>query len=471
MGYIYGMELDPDGCYAAIQTRDARFDGVFFTGVLSTGIFCRPVCPARTPGRDRVRFYPSAAAALDAGFRPCRRCRPDAAVGSPAWNGPAEVVGRAIRAIDRGALDGGHTVDDLADACGVSSRHLARLFTDHVGSTPAQVASTRRVLLAHRLLLDTSLSMADVAFASGFGSVRQFNDVIRRHLGETPGAIRQHGQRGRARRAHAAGGPLTLQIAVRAPWNPAPLAAFLGARALPGVEAVVDGVYERRLPQGRVAVDLFADPVAVAVELTDLSALPGILGSVRALLDTDAPTEAIEQHLCAAVPHVRDIVASQAGLRVPGPWDPWETGARVVLGQQVSVAAATTLAGRLVTAAGGAFPSPEMLADGDLLSSVGMPSRRKRAVQTLARAVAAGDVSFTGPVAATRGALQRLDGIGPWTVEVMALRALRDPDAFPASDLGVRRALQSRSIHDLGDADAARPWRSYLTIHLWEMIR
>lgn len=467
MGYIYRMELDHDGCYAAIQARDARFDGAFFTGVLSTGIFCRPVCPARTPRRDRVRFYPSAAAALDAGFRPCRRCRPDAAVGSPAWVGAAELVGRALQAIDRGGMDGGRSADDLARACGVSSRHLTRLFAQHVGSTPAQVATSRRVLLAHRLLLDTSLSIADVAFASGFGSVRQFNDVVRRQLGQPPSAIRRSRRPGRAPRQ----GPLSLRVAVRRPWHPEPLLAFLAARALPGLEVVTGGVYERRLSDGTVRVDLRSDPVTMTLDLEELSGLPAVLGSVRALLDTDAETTAIEDHLSLAVPELAPAIAANTGLRVPGPWDPWETAVRVVLGQQVSVSAATTLAGRLVTAAGGRFPTPSELAEGDLLSAVGMPERRKRAVQVVAQAVASGDVSLTGPIAPTRIALQRLDGIGPWTVEVIAMRALRDPDAFPHTDLGVRRALEHTGLLRLGAAEAASPWRSYLTMHLWEMTR
>ena len=461
------MELDHDGCYAAIQARDARFDGAFFTGVLSTGIFCRPVCPARTPRRDRVRFYPSAAAALEAGFRPCRRCRPDAAVGSPSWVGTAELVRRALHAIDRGAMDGGRSAEDLARACGVSSRHLNRLFTQHVGSTPAQVATSRRVLLAHRLLLDTSLTIADVAFASGFGSVRQFNDVVRRQLGETPNVIRRSRRRRRARSQ----GPLSLRVAVRRPWHPEPLLAFLAARALPGLEVVTGGVYERRLPDGTVRIDLQSDPVAMTVDVEDLSGLPAILGSVRAMLDTDAETTTIQDHLCRAVPELARTIAANPGLRVPGPWDPWETAVRVVLGQQVSVAAATTLAGRLVTAAGGRFPAPQELADGDLLATIGMPDGRRRAVQMLAQTVAGGDLSFDGPIAPARIALQRVDGIGPWTVEVIAMRALRDPDAFPNTDLGVRRALQRLDLGHLAEADDARPWRSYLTMHLWEMTR
>jgi len=464
------MDLDHDDCYAAIQARDARFDGVFFTGVLSTRIFCRPVCPARTPRRDRVRFYPSAASAMSAGFRPCRRCRPDAAVASPAWVGSVDIVGRALQAIDRGAMDGGRTVEDLAHDCGVSARHLARLFTDHVGSTPAQVATTRRTLLAHRLLLDTRLTTAEVAFAAGFGSVRQFNDVMAQAFGLTPTTLRR-ADRTASRQGGRATGPLSLQIAVRRPWNPGPLAAFLQARALPGLETVADGVYERRTATGSVRIDLFADPVRMEVDLDDLRALTGIIGSARAMLDADAETSTIERHLGSAVPALVARIAAQSGLRVPGPWEPWETAVRAVLGQQVSVAAATTLAGRLVAAAEGVFPAAEDLADGEMLAAVGMPASRRRAVAALAGTVADGDLSLAGPVAPTRAVLARLPGIGPWTVEVIAMRALRDPDAFPATDLGVRRGLDALGLDDLGDAAGARPWRSYLTMHLWETNR
>ena len=354
------------------------------------------------------------------------------------------------------------------------ARHLSRLFAEHVGSTPAQVAQTRRVLLAHRLLLDTALPIADVAFAAGFGSVRQFNDVFRRDVGATPTALRR--TRRNTRNGHdapaSAGAPLRLHIPVRQPWNAKPLAAFLTARALPGVEQVAGGVYERRIPSGSVRIDLAADPVVVDLATTDLAVLPAVLGSVRSLLDADADTATIEAHVTERVPALAGVFGAQAGLRVPGPWDPWETTVRVVLGQQISVAAAATLAGRLV-GEDGTFPDAPTLATSDLVDDLGMPAARKRALRALATAVASGSVSLAGPIADARGALSTLPGIGPWTVEVIAMRALRDPDAFPATDLGVRRALASHQLEGgaAAVAEAVRPWRSYLTMHLWETIR
>jgi AraC family transcriptional regulator, regulatory protein of adaptative response / DNA-3-methyladenine glycosylase II len=453
------MPLDADRCYAAVEARDPRFDGRFFTGVTSTGVFCRPICPARTPGRDRVCFFPSAAAALTAGFRPCRRCRPEAAPGSAAWRGSAAVVDQALAAIDDGALDDGADAPALAGRLGVSDRHLRRLFLHEVGATPAQVARARRVLVARRLLADTTLPVTEVAFAAGFGSVRQFNDVVRGALGMAPTEVRA------SHHAPPPGGDrfvLTLRVPARPPFDWDDVLAFLAPRALPGVEEVGTGRYERGVPGGRIRLTAAPGGLAAAVDLASPSDLPALLRRVRDLTDADTDTAPIAARL-QRVPVLAPRVAACPGRRVVGAFDRWETAVRVVLGQQVSVAAARTLAGRLVVGAG-RMPNPDELPEA--VAALGMPAARRRALATLAGAVAAGDLDLDGDRDRARATLGSLPGIGPWTAEVLALRVLRDPDAFPATDLGVRRAL-GETVDPAAWSEPLRPWRAYATAHLW----
>jgi AraC family transcriptional regulator of adaptative response / DNA-3-methyladenine glycosylase II len=488
--------LDPDLCYRALRTRDRRFDGRFFVAVRSTGVFCRPVCPARTPRRENCRFVPSAAAAREAGFRPCLRCRPEAAPGTPAWAGTSATVGRALRLIESGALDEGD-VDGLAARLGVGARHLRRLFARHLGASPRAVAQTRRLLFAKKLIDETDLPMVDVAMAAGFASVRRFNDAVRGAWGRPPRELRR--RRGEARPAGGRPTPTprgpsqpTLHLAYRPPLAFDALLAFLAARAIPGVEHVADGVYRRTFEAGGVAGRLCVRPaerpdaLAVTLALPEPAPLGAVVGRLRRLFDLEADPLAIEAHL-AADPALAPAVAAHPGLRVPGAWDGFELAVRAILGQQVSVRGATTLAGRLVERFGAAlpdrdaegpgrlFPTPERLARARV-ESIGLPSARAGAIRALARAVAAGDLVLDGSADpdATRAALEALPGVGPWTGAYVAMRALREPDAFPHGDLGLRRALAGPGGLPSAAALRARsepwrPWRAYAALYLWQL--
>jgi len=475
--------LNDDACYTALESRDPRFDGRFYTGVVTTGIYCRPICPARTPRRRNVRFYASAAAAAEDGFRACRRCRPEAAPGTPARQGTSAAVSRALGLIAVGALDGAD-VGALAARVGLGERQLRRLFLEHVGASPLAVAGTRRVHLAKKLLDETALPVTEIAFASGFASVRRFNDAVREAFGAAPRELR----RGAARRKQA---EFELRLAYRPPLDWAGLLDFLRPRAIPGVEQVEADVYRRsvRTPAGVGAIEvrpgddgrhlLLRAPVSLGRAAGRLSAC------ARRLFDLDADPEPIAAHL-RRDPELRKRLRRRPGLRVPGAWDGFELAVRAILGQQVSVAGATTLAGRLVErygeplpGAGSAavsrlFPEPGVLADADV-APLGLPRTRARAIEGLARAVACGelDLSPTEDTEATRSRLLALAGVGPWTAEYVALRALGEPDAFPASDLGLRRALADGSGEAPSEAalasraEAWRPWRSYAALALW----
>jgi len=475
--------LDDDACYRALESRDARFDGRFYTGVVTTGIYCRPICPARTPRRRNVRFYTSAAAAAEDGFRACRRCRPEAAPGTPARQGTSAAVGRALGLIADGALDGAD-VGALAARVGLGQRQLRRLFLEHVGASPLAVASTRRVHLAKKLLDETALPVTEIAFASGFASVRRFNDAVRGAFGASPRQLR----RGAPRRAQA---EFELRLAYRPPLDWAGLLDFLRPRAIPGVEQVEADVYRRsvRTPTGEGAIEvrpgddgrhlLLRAPVGLGRSAARLSAC------ARRLFDLDADPAPIATHL-RRDPDLRRRLRRRPGLRVPGAWDGFELAVRAILGQQVSVAGATTLAGRLVERHGEPlsgdgsagvlrlFPKPGVLADADL-APLGLTRARARAIEGLARAVACGelDLSPAEDTQATREGLLALAGVGPWTAEYVALRALGEPDAFPASDLGLRRALADESGRAASEAavarraEAWRPWRSYAALLLW----
>lgn len=504
------MELEPDICWRAHRSRDPRFDGRFFTAVTSTGVYCRPVCPAPTPRRANVRFYACAAAAEAAGFRPCLRCRPEAAPGTPAWQGTPATVARALRLIEQGALDAeGADVESLAARLGVGGRHLRRLFARHLGASPLAVAQTRRVRFAKQLVDQTELPLTQIAFAAGFGSVRRFNAAMRATYGRAPGQLRRARRgSGEEPRRTAGASPrrpapdagagaaaaLELRLPLREPYDWDGMLAFLGPRAVPGLERVDGGTYRRAAalpgPDGRPlagVIEVRRAPRGGALLLAVPPALAGALlplaTRARALFDLDADPAAIAERL-AADPLLAPLVRARPGLRVPGAWEPWELAARAVLGQQVSVKSATTLAGRLAAALGaplpGAdgwrlFPSPAAVATADL-SRLGVPRARAAALRTLAVAVRDGAVDLAAPggAGAARAALRALPGIGAWTAEYVALRALGDPDAWPEGDLGLRRAVARlaggpaptlRAVR--ARAEAWRPWRAYATLHLW----
>jgi AraC family transcriptional regulator of adaptative response / DNA-3-methyladenine glycosylase II len=471
-----GVLLDRDRCYHAIRSRDARFDGVFFTAVASTRIYCRPSCPARTPKLENVRFYPTAAAAQAAGYRACLRCRPDAAPGSPEWNLRADLAGRALRLIADGVVDR-EGVTGLARRLGYSERQVHRQLAAEVGAGPLALARAQRAQTARILIETTDLSFTEVAFAAGFASVRQFNDTIRAIFGRTPTALR--------RRRHATGerapGTIALRLPYRAPFAAAEALAFLGARAVPGVEEVRDGAYRRtlRLGHGHAVAELrpAAGHVACALRLADVRDLASAVQRCRRMLDLDADPVAVDAHL-GADPLLRPLVAATPGRRVPGTVDGPEIAVRAVLGQQISVPGARTLAARLARDHGEplavpddslthVFPTPDALAAADP-ASLPMPASRARALTTMTAALAAGDVVLDP--GADRDEAERsllaLPGIGPWTASYVRMRALGDPDAYLPGDLGVRHGLE-RLGADAARAERWAPWRAYAVQHLW----
>ncbi|TQM76906.1 DNA-3-methyladenine glycosylase II [Thermopolyspora flexuosa] len=466
-------ELDFDACYRALAARDARFDGRFYTGVLTTGIYCRPICPARTPARRNVRFFRHPAAAEAAGFRPCKRCRPELSPGDPGWDVRADLVGRALRLIDDGVVDD-CGVAGLARRLHVTDRHLRRLFLAELGVGPRSVARTRRLLLAKRLLTETTLPIGDVAFAAGFGSLRQFNAAMREAYGFAPGELRRNGAgAAAARRTGGAegGGAITLRLHHRRPYEAGALLEFLAARAVPGVEAVDGTGYRRVVPGGVITLTPADGHVALRATLSDTRQLARIVARCRRLLDLDADPDAIAATL-GATP-LRPLVERRPGLRVPGAFDGFEMAVRAVVGQQVSVAGARTLLGRLVaragerTADGHLFPTAERLADADL-AGLGLTERRVRTLRTLAERVARGEIDLDGAQdpAEVTVRLLAVPGIGPWTAGYIAMRALRDPDAWPDGDLGLRRAMRRLGIGD-DEIGRWRPWRAYAAQYLW----
>lgn len=478
------MYQDFEACYRAVKSKDRRFDGVFYTGVRSTGIYCRPSCPAITPKPENVTFHPSAAAAQLAGFRACKRCLPDATPGSPDWDLAADVAGRAMRLISDGVVerDG---VDGLALRLGYSTRQLNRVVTGAFGAGPLALARARRAQTA-RVLIETSpMSFADVAFASGFASIRQFNDTVREVYAASPTELR-----GRRGRTAATSGTIRTRIGVREPFDGAALLDFLALRAVPGVEAIGDGWYERSLdlPHGAgvVRVELLDRPeryVPCSFSLVDARDLAPALERTRRLLDADCDPVAVGDQL-AGDPLLAPLVRQRPGLRVPGHVDGSELAARAILGQQVSVVGARTLAARLVAAHGAPlglegehavthlFPTAARLADIEP-GSVAMPRARGRALAACARAIRDGEVLLdrSADRGEIRAGLLALPGVGPWTADYIALRALGDPDVFLPSDLGVRHAAEALGIDDLtGRSEAWRPWRSYALIHLWTAL-
>jgi len=488
------MQLDPEVCYRALRTRDSRFDGRFFTAVRSTGIYCRPICPAPTPRRENCLFLACAAAAQEAGFRPCLRCRPEASPGTPAWQGTSATVSRALRLIAEGALDSGR-VSELALRLGVGERHLRRLFVEHLGATPQAVAHTRRVLFAKKLLDETQLPISQVAFAAGFGSVRRFNSAMREAYARAPQALRQARRSGPVTDAPGSGSVIELKLAYRPPFDWEALVRFLAPRAIPGVETVSAAAYRHSFvldgARGIAEVRPAARGHQLLARIRTEGAAPllGLVERLRRVFDLAADPDPIAAQL-RRDPRLARRLAQRPCLRVPGAWDGFELAVRAILGQQVSVAAATRLAGRLVRAYGEplrlgsedaglayAFPTPEALMHADP-RRLGLPRARAAAIAELARAVAKDHLHLDGcaDLASAVRELSALPGIGPWTAQVVAMRALREPDAFPSGDLGLRRALAD-SARPLSPArlealaEAWRPWRAYAAMLLWSVPR
>jgi AraC family transcriptional regulator of adaptative response / DNA-3-methyladenine glycosylase II len=471
------MILDDDACYRALTAHDARFDGRFFVGVRSTGVYCRPVCTVRAPRRENCRFYPSAAAAEAAGFRPCLRCRPELAPGFSAVDAPARIAQAAIGLIEDGFLED-RGIEDLAGRIGVSSRHLRRIFEAHLGVTPVEYAQTQRLLLAKRLLSDTTLPVTDVAFASGFASVRRLNALFRARYRMSPSRLRD----GRAGTLPAA---LAFALAFRPPYAWDALRDYLGARAIRGVERCDGRGFRRSLAighRGQVHAGWIEASIATRRPVLSLRVspslarvLPQVLGRVRHAFDLGADPDAVARTL-------GPLAEGEPGLRVPGAFDGFELAVRAVVGQQVSVASATTLLGRVAARHGApiddapegidrVFPAASAIAAlaPAELAALGITLARARTIVALAREIENGlDLSPSAPPHPTIERLAALPGIGPWTVQYVALRALGLPDAFPHTDLGVMRALGETSpARVLERAEAWRPWRGYAAFHLW----
>jgi AraC family transcriptional regulator, regulatory protein of adaptative response / DNA-3-methyladenine glycosylase II len=519
------VNLDFERCYRAVDSRDPRFDGCFYTGVTSTGIYCRPSCPAMTPKRRNVRFYPSAAAAQRAGFRACRRCRPDAAPGSPEWDVRADVVGRAVRLIRDGVVDR-EGVPGLANRLGYTERHLNRMVTAELGAGPLALARAQRAQTARILTETTDLGIADIAFAAGFGSVRQFNDTMREVYGVPPTHLRQPGRRGPF---DAGRGTIRLRLAYRPPMHAGALLDFLALRAIPGVESVTAETYSRglRLPHGPATVSLSPRPgyVEAVLHLADVRDLSPAVARCRRLLDLDADPVAVDETL-GADPALAVDVEMAPGVRVPRAVDGFEMAVRAIVGQQVSVAGARTVLARLVAAAAArpaarpaagpaaaraslhasrqvdqgigcgdapepgsafldqhdgpgvgdellAFPGPEEIL-GLPDEAFPMPAARRETIRAVARAIADGELDLEPGAdrAETERRLIALPGVGPWTAGYVAMRGIGDPDVFLATDLGVLRGAAALGLPDDPEtletyADRWRPWRSYALIRLW----
>jgi AraC family transcriptional regulator of adaptative response / DNA-3-methyladenine glycosylase II len=486
-------ELDPNICYRALQSHDERFDGRLFVGVTSTGIYCRPVCPVRPPKPEHCQFYSSAAAAQEAGFRPCLRCRPETAPELGSWRGSSNTVSRGLSLIAEGELDGDDaSVEALAERLGVGGRQLRRLFKQHLGASPVTVAQTRRVHFAKQLIHDTRLPMAEIALAAGFGSVRRFNETFQQLFQRPPSELREKRVEALPEGSVARSG-VTVRLRYRPPYDWPTMLDYLRQRALAGIERVDQMSYRRTvLHEGKLgSVEIAhvpeANSLAATVRFPCVRALPAIVARVRRVFDLGADVAAIGAHL-SADPLLGPMIAARPGLRAPGGWDGFELAARAVLGQQVTIQAARKLARELAQLCGSvvlasdsgdaeltlAFPSAAQVAAADL-GALRMPGARKRALLAVAAAACQNPLLFQ-PLDTIEGTVQRLcaiPGIGDWTAHYIALRAVREPDAFPASDVGLLRG--ARSADGVRPTPAAlraraenwRPFRAYAAQHLW----
>jgi AraC family transcriptional regulator of adaptative response / DNA-3-methyladenine glycosylase II len=475
-------KANEDRLYQAIQEKDGRFDGLFFSGVVTTGVYCRAVCPVPRPAKpENVRFFTSVAAAEGDGFRPCLRCHPERSAGTPVWGPFPAVVSRALGLIFDGALDDGD-VEGLARRVGIGSRQLRRLFNEHLGAPPLAVAKSRRVHFARCLIDDTDLAITDVAFAAGFNSVRQFNHDFRKTFGRSPKEVRRRPEK-------ATDGRIAISLPYRPPLDWPRMVEFVQPRTTPGVEVVSHNRYRRSVEidgeAGEIELVLVPDQPRLVLRMLTPSRAPlrRVATKARRLFDLDADPMRIAADLGSS-DIFAPLVKARPGLRVPGAWDAFELSVRAVLGQQISVRAATTLAGRLVEtygrpidgSAGGLthlFPRPQALAEADL-RSIGATGSQERAIRAISAAVAVGELALD----ASRGLEDfverfcRLPGVGPWTAHYVAMRGLREPDAFPAGDLGLRRALGDRGRPMSASALAKlseqwRPWRAYAAMYLW----
>lgn len=471
--------------------RDSRFDGQFYVGVKTTGIYCRPICPANAPKRENVAFFPSAAAASEAGFRPCLRCRPESAPGTPAWSGTSTTVRRGLRLISSGALDDGD-VEHLAERLGVTSRHLRRLFTKHLGASPLAVAHTQRLHFAKRLIDETTLPLNHISASAGFGSVRRFNDAFRKTYGRSPRELRKVSEESLADGRPAA---LTVRLAYRQPFDWRALRDFFAHRAIPGVEAVDGDTYRRTIEtsDGHALVAIRPDKrdgyLSLDLRGVSTESLFEIVQRTREVFDLDAPVSEIAETL-GRDHRLRALLRKHAGIRVPGAWDGFELIVRAILGQQISVKAATTLAGRIAARYGKrlkleseqsdcglvtVFPNAERLMRARF-NDMGLVRARAQTLRSVATAVVRGDIHFDpaqDPEDFCRS-LKSIRGVGDWTAQYVAMRALKNPDAFPASDLGLLKATsfpERMSPGKLGErAENWRPWRAYAALLLWSSL-
>lgn len=474
------MALDWKTCSQARLSRDVRFDGKFYIAVLTSGVYCRPICPARTAKEENVRYFETAAASEEAGFRPCLRCRPECSPGTPAWCGTSNTVSRALRLIEESGLENGG-VESLAERLGIGSRHLRRLFLTHLGATPSSVAQTRRMQFAKKLIDETRLPLSEVAFASGFGSVRRFNAAMQKMYSRTPRQIRNLARQNSVK---AEDNHYVFRLRFRPPYQWEILLNFLRARAIPGVEVVVGNTYRRTFAlQGHsgwfeISLDESGTALLTRIQCGNPKLLFLIVERIRNMFDLNADWTLIARCL-SSDSTLRQRLRSAPGLRVPGCWDGFELAIRAILGQQVTVRGATTLAGRLVRAFGiqsnyssgltYLFPEPGMLSEANL-ESIGLPAARAETIRALARNVRKGEIRFERVIDSTQflNKLCQIPGIGNWTAQYVAMRALREPDAFPAGDLGLMHSLGSKTHRELQRrSEPWRPWRAYAVMYLW----
>ncbi|WP_135080992.1 DNA-3-methyladenine glycosylase 2 family protein [Terasakiella sp. SH-1] len=463
--------LDHDICYQALKTRDVRFDGRFFTGVTSTGIFCRPVCPANTPKPENCTFFPSASAALNAGFRPCLRCRPESAPASAAWRGTETTVRRALRLIENGVLDEGNKLETLCERLGIGERHLRRLFQQHLGASPKQIAQTRRLMFAKKLLVQTDISITEVALASGFNSQRRFNDAYQKTFGFPP----SHERKTLQSRPQTTKETI-LYFSYRPPYDWQGLLAFFKERAIDGIEQVTDHAYSRHISidghHGDITLTCEADKhrLKASIRHIPVQYLRDLSLKIRRMFDIDADPDAIAHDLShdeALAP----LIAQTPGLRLPGAWDSFEIAVRAIIGQQISVKGARTICSRLVGRINtGLFPTPQDISEANL-DGLGLTGRRITTLKTLAQNWQ--ELDGAAPLEKTLQDLCSLPGIGPWTAHYIIMRSFCEPDIYPLDDLALLRGLEKLGLpatkKDLHmRAENWRPWRAYGALYLWK---